>query len=45
MRVGVADRLRRSGNRGNPALAVRAHRFDQVRAPVAMVLVAVVHGI
>jgi hypothetical protein len=42
VRVGVADRLRGGGNRGDAA-AMRAHFGNQSGAAVALLLVAVVH--
>ncbi len=45
MRVRVADRLRRRRDRGDPSAALRPHGVDQARTPVAVMLMAMVHGI
>ena len=43
VRIRIANRFRRGGNRGNAAARLAAHFGDQLRAPRAVMLMVVVH--
>jgi hypothetical protein len=43
VRIRIANRFRRGGNRGNAAARLAPHFGDQLRAPRAVMLMVVVH--